>query len=142
MGAVAIQKPTAPESAFGVVIDHDVHDEMPDGWQFYERIAVTSDDSVDTLVAALEAAAERMMRVDETGWEDSVDEEVAEEEEGFPYYTPNYCGGVTVGDDRSVGFYIDCKGAPEPAMASTFRSILVEKLVRHGTRSAHVRAKG
>ena len=139
MGVVSIKKPAASESAFGVVIDADVYEERPDGWQFNETIAVTSDDSVDTLGTALEAAAERMMLVDETGREYAVEEEVALEEEGFPYYTPNYRSPVTVGADGSVRFYIDCKGAIEPDMASRFRSILAER-VRHGTRSAHVQA--
>ena len=116
MGVVSIKKPAASESAFGVVIDADVYEERPDGWQFNETIEVTSDDSVDTLGTALEAAAERMMLVDETGREYAVEEEVALEEEGFPYYTPNYRSPVTVGADGSVRFYIDCKGAIEPDM--------------------------
>ena len=59
--------------------------------------------------------------------------------DGFDVYTPNYVSDVTVDENGSPGFYVDCKGAIEPPMAVRFRQILVEELMRHHVTSAHVR---
>ena len=118
----------------GIVIDDDVYDDGD--ITSNETIVVESTAPVTTVVAALTSAAERMMLVGEDGREYTERELDAD---GFEVYTPNYVSAVTFYEGGDPGFYVDCKGAIEPAMATQFRQVLIEELQRHGVTSAHVR---
>ena len=83
------------------------------------------------LAKALEAAADRMLRVDDLGKEhDAVDE--------LPG-AASYVSAVTFDERGRPGFYIDCKGGIEPPVAARFREILVEELRRRDVVTALVR---
>ena len=118
----------------GLVIDDDVYDDGD--ITSNETIVVESTASVAAVVAALTSAAERMMLVGEDGREYTEHELDAD---GFEVYTPNYVSAVTFYEGGDPGFYVDCKGAIEPAMATQFRQVPIEELQRHGVTSAHVR---
>jgi hypothetical protein len=115
----------------GLVIDDDVYG-ISDGFS-NEHIVVESDAPQEALVAALEKAATRMMRVDDDG-----DEEAADGWEG-PMGPASCVSDVTFDDDGRPGFYIDCKGGIEAVVAARFRAILREELERHAVATAVVR---
>lgn len=119
----------------GIVIDDDVYGEGT--MSSNETIVVESDVPTEILVAALTAAADRMMRVGEDGNEYT--DADAETVMANDIYTPNYVSDVTVDEDGRAELYLDCKGAIEPPMAERLRQVLREELPRHGVSSAHVR---
>lgn len=111
----------------GIVIDDDVY-RARGGFSNEHVVVETSDAPQVVLVAALQAAAQRMMRVDDDGRE----HDVAEDELG----AANYVSEVTIDTWGRPGFYIDCKGGIEPPIADRFRAILVEELKRREVVSA------
>jgi len=125
----------APESAHGIEVDADVYEENEFGASD-ESIAVTGAADAERVLAALGAAGGRMMMTDEHGREHTDPDALAAL--GDEVYTPNYHSEAEVAADGSVGFYVDCKSWIGPAMAATFRRILVEELHRHGVTAAHV----
>lgn len=126
----AVPTPTevATEPTTGAAVDrYTFTDEvynLRDRYLSNEVIAVDSDAPARDLRRALTRASERMMLVGEDGVEYDQD---AEELLDGEIYTPNYASDVRRGADGALGFYVDCKGYVEPAMATTFRRVLVEE---------------
>lgn len=112
-----------------LVIDDDVYG-TSDGMS-NERIVVESDAPPADLVAALERAAERMLRVDDYGNED---DDTTDELSG----PASHVSKVTLDERGRPGFYIDCKGGIAPPVAARFREILIEELKRRDVATALV----
>ncbi|WP_406831176.1 hypothetical protein ABEG17_19560 [Pedococcus sp. KACC 23699] len=124
----------------GVSIDRGVFAYDEAAGTSHEMFVVT-DYSIATpvVVAAVAAAAQRFMMVDETGHEHTTEAQV-EAAMAHDLYTPNYTSDPEVTPD-GVQLYVDCKGSIEEPMAETFRTILREELVRADVR-ARVRVAG
>lgn len=118
----------------GIEFDDDVYEEAWHG-ACNETVVVDADAPVELVVAALQGAGARMMRIGEDGGSYEPGEVTAYDE----IYTPNYVSDVTIHEDGNPGFYIDCKGAIDRPMATQFRRVLAEELRLQGVLSARVR---
>jgi hypothetical protein len=87
---------------------------------------------------AVDAAAERMFLVDDTGHEhasrDSVEAALSA---GQDLYTPN-CVSEAMDHDAGVRLSADVKGEDIPPIARRWRKILHEELTRAGVNRAHL----
>jgi len=94
-----------------------------------ESILVNGSASPSALMQALDRAAVRFMRVDETGVEHGPEMERSWPvgPDGLELYTPNYVSTPTE-TPAGVHMYVDCKGVIDPRMRSRFLQILNEEL--------------
>jgi hypothetical protein len=76
-------------------------------------------------VAALQRAAERFIRVDETGFEHPTWEAMVSA--GDEFYTPNYVSDPEI-RPSGIEVYVDCKGEIAQPMRDRFVRILEEEL--------------
>jgi hypothetical protein len=118
-----------------ITLDDDVY--RPSGYHgCHESVVVTSDFDPAAVRTALQRAAVRFMRVDETGAEHP-DDAAARAAFDNDLYTPNYVSTPSPVED-GTGLYVDCKGGAPEEMGETFRRILREELGR-AVPQAHVR---
>jgi len=127
----------APQAPPAIVIDPDVFTYQEDLGYSNETFVVTGAEDDRVVVAALNRAAARFMRVDETG-EEHFSDAGATAAYAAGLYTPNYVSDPKV-TGRGVELYLDCKGAIEDPMAVTLRTILRQELEWAGVH-AHVEA--
>ena len=90
-----------------------------------ETIVVSGGFSSEAGVAALARVANRLLLVDETGFEHATWEAMVDA--GDEFYTPNYVSDPEI-RQAGIELYVDCKGEiPEP-MRERFLHILREEL--------------
>ena len=118
-----------------VQIDPLVFSYDEDRSQSYESFVVVGGDT-ETVVAALECAGERFMRVDEHGVEHDASE--VPSLDWLP--APSYFSDPEVVDDGVEG-YLDCQGSIEPEPEQTLRRVLREELEAAGLHDVEVRAR-
>ncbi|MBD3784395.1 MAG: hypothetical protein IE926_15840 [Micrococcales bacterium] len=95
-----------------------------------ENFVVTGVDDSAPVIAALERASERFMRVDSTGTEHaSYDSLSAAVVDGLD--SPSYVSDPEA-TDLGVEVYVDCNGVIDDDMARTMRQILTEELTAAG----------
>lgn len=119
----------------GVMLDPALFGPLSCGLGMSEDLLVITDQRAAAR-RGLDAAARRMLRVDETGHEHPTDD-AAEDTYTQHLYTPNYVSDAIDGH-AGVRLFVDTKGEDIPPMASRWRRILQEELARAGVKQAHV----
>ncbi len=107
-----------------ITIDPDVFSYDDDLGISLETFAVTGDFDPAVVVAALDAAADRLMLVDEAGVPHP---DLDAMQAAGAISAASYVADAEATDDRVV-VYIDCQGAIEDAVGAAFRRILTEVL--------------
>ncbi|MFD7412136.1 hypothetical protein [Kitasatospora purpeofusca] len=101
--------------------------------QFWDIEVSSSAEDRAAVVAALNAAEPRLMRLTDDGRELSAEEMEAALEKGVDFYSPNY---AAVEADPVPRIGLDCKDAIMPFMSRAFIRVLLEELESVGVRQA------